>query len=229
MTRLEQTILNSIKKTNQKWNMFSETDQVIIGISGGKDSIALWELLQHLEIETIGVHVTFTEDQPTDFINQYTNNDNIIVIRANIKEKLGKNPCFKCARERRKRILEYAFEKGIRKVAFGHHKDDVVETLLMNMFFSREVSTMLPVQHVFDNQFEIIRPMYLVPEKLLFSYQKERQIQTFKSICGYDRNTKREYFKELLFNIQSTNPKVDVIDNVFSSLKQIKMDFLPEF
>jgi len=109
----------------------------------------------------------------------------------------------------------------------AHHRDDVIETLIINMLFSREISTQNPCQEIFGKKFYIIRPFYLVPEKLLIAFNKEKQWITSKPLCKQDGLSKRQYIKDVIDKWQSDHPSIDVKANLFASLKAVKQSFLP--
>ncbi|MBW6515009.1 MAG: hypothetical protein K0B81_00145 [Candidatus Cloacimonetes bacterium] len=232
MTRLEKKIISEIDHANDIWQLFSEGERVLLGISGGKDSIALYHLLQNYQLKLEALHIRLSSRFSIDFITQNNLTDKLEVIETDIYDQIKKsdnslNTCFVCSRERRKRILEYANDKGIKKIVFGHHRNDVVETLLLNLLFSREISTLLPKQTLFEGRFEIIRPLYLVEEQLLISLQKEKGWQISKPVCEESISSKRQYMRDLLTQIQDQHPKIDIRDNIFSSLKSVKTSFMP--
>jgi tRNA 2-thiocytidine biosynthesis protein TtcA len=232
MTRLEKKILNEIDQANDIWQLFSEGERVLLGVSGGKDSIALYHLLKYYPLKLEALHIRLSSRFSIDFIAQNNFADKIEVIETNIYDKIktsdnNLSTCFVCSRERRKKILEYAKDKGIRKIVFGHHRNDVVETLLLNLLFSREISTLLPKQTLFKGEFEIIRPLYLVEEQLLISLQREKGWQISKPVCEESLSSKRQYLRDLLTQIQKQHPKIDIRDNIFSSLRSIKTSFMP--
>ncbi len=232
MTRLEKTILNNISEANRQWDIFSPNDKVLVAVSGGKDSLALLHLLKQLPLEIKAVHISLSGEATPRFITENKLQDEIEVISSNILQESHQiesriNPCFICSRLRRKKIIEYAKNKGYKKIALGHHRNDVTETLLLNMIYSREISTMTPKQQLFNGDYEIIRPMYLVDEKLLVTLCKENHWKTYPPACEEDKISKRTYIRTLLEQISKGHPNINVTDNIYSSLKQIKASFLP--
>ncbi len=143
------------------------------------------------------------------------------------EHKSIKNICFTCSRQRRRLLLEAAKAHGCTTIALGHHKNDVVETLLLNQIYSREISTMMPKQALFAGSYHIIRPMYFIPESLLVSYAREQSFPIISESCDHEKNTKRLFIKNILEQIQDASPGIDVIDNIFSSMHHIKSDFIP--
>ena len=135
-----------------------------------------------------------------------------------------RNPCFLCSRLRRKRIFEIAHEKGCNKIAYGHHKDDIVETLLINMFFGREISTMKPNQDFFNGLIHIIRPLAYVWEKKIKEYSTRQNFPLFENNCPTAKTSKRKYVKDLLFDLQKDHRLIK--ENIFKAMKHVKPDYL---
>ncbi|MDD3051867.1 MAG: ATP-binding protein [Candidatus Cloacimonetes bacterium] len=230
-TKLFNTIKQLTQLANEKFHLWNSDEKVIIALSGGKDSSLLFEIMKDLSIDVIGVHVKLFPSEDSEKVCNFLVKNQITVLETNILEQAKssqKNDCFICSRLRRKALLEYADKISVKKIAFAHHKDDVVETLLMNMIYSREISTMIPKQKLFKGEFEIIRPFYFVEERLLSLLAKELQPLIFENKCRMDYYSKRHYIKEIISEIKKQHPKTDILDNIFSSLKQIKTDFIPK-
>lgn len=228
-TKLEITLINYIEEANTKWNLFQKGERLVIGISGGKDSLACLRLLSFFEVKITAVYVDFF-NKHDDKLESYCHNyaDYKHISSDALEGKLdSKNICFSCSRQRKRLLLETTESLNANKVVLGHHKNDVVETLLLNQIYSREISTMSPKQTLFKGYYHLIRPMYLIPEPMLLTYVSEQNIPTFDLRCDFEQNTKRKYIKDLLKNIQDNSPGIDVIDNIFSSMGHIKSEFLP--
>ena len=229
MTKLEKRLISYIEEANKKWDMFKTGERLVIGISGGKDSLACLRLLSFFDLDLTAVYIDFF-DKHDNKLGSYCHNyaDYKHISSDALKGKLAsKNICFSCSRQRKRLLLEFAESINATKVVLGHHKNDVVETLLLNQIYSREISTMSPKQALFKGSYHIIRPMYLIPEPMLLTYVSEQNIPTFDLRCDFEQNTKRKYIKDLLKNIQDNSPGIDVIDNIFSSMDHIKPEFLP--
>ncbi|PID30146.1 MAG: hypothetical protein CSB55_00025 [Candidatus Cloacimonadota bacterium] len=218
-------IVKLTEEANKRWNLFEPGEKITAGISGGKDSLAMLEILRNeFNLELIPVTVDIFAEE----VSQKTENGIIILKRPIMKEISGiKNQCFTCSKRKRQAILEFSLENGIKKIALGHHKDDVVETLLLNQIFSREYSAMMPKQELFGGEFEIIRPFYLVPEKLINIFFKRNKLNVLSRKCGYEDKTKRLFIKNLIREIQKKHKKINVSDNIFSAMKQVKEKYLP--
>ncbi|HOU55607.1 MAG TPA: ATP-binding protein, partial [Smithellaceae bacterium] len=154
--------------------MIEEGDRVLVGVSGGADSYALLDLLDSPMIfvprfSFIAVYIDMGFDQEFtayQSLGKYLQTHQYPYVME--KTDIGtlshsdfnrKNPCFLCSRLRRKRIFEIADEKGCNKIAFAHHRDDIIETLLINLFYGREISAMMPNQSIFGGKLHIIRPL----------------------------------------------------------------------
>jgi len=136
-----------------------------------------------------------------------------------------KNPCFLCSRLRRRRIFEIADARGCNKIALAHHRDDMIETMLLNMFYSREISTMMPKQQIFGGTLHIIRPLAYIREELIKKFARERQLPVVGNRCPTSGNSRRRYIKELLDALEKDNRLIR--DNLFRAMKNVKKDYMP--
>jgi tRNA 2-thiocytidine biosynthesis protein TtcA len=136
-----------------------------------------------------------------------------------------KNPCFLCSRLRRKRIFEIAAQEGCSKIAFAHHKDDIIETLLINLFYGREISTMMPDQPIFQGKLHIIRPFAYINEELIKKYGKEQGFPVIENTCPTSKTSRRVYIKKLLRELEKENK--DIRGNIYKAMSRVKMDYLP--
>jgi len=229
-----------LEKAVLDYSMIEEGDKVLIGVSGGADSFALLDLLDSLMIfvpkfsfVAVNIDMGFDPDYKAyreleryfqenryDYVMEKT--DIGLLSHSDFNRK---NPCFLCSRLRRKRIFEIADEKGCNKIAFAHHRDDIIETLLMNMFYGREISTMMPSQSIFGGKLHIIRPLAYLREELVKKYSREREFPTVKNACPSSENSKRIYVKKLLNELERDNP--DIRHNLFTAMSHVKPDYLP--
>ena len=137
-----------------------------------------------------------------------------------------KNPCFLCSRLRRKRLFEIASEHNCNKVVLAHHRDDLIETLLINLFYGREISTMVPNQIIFGGKMNIIRPLAYIREDLVKKYAREQEFPVVTNGCPTSRTSKRIEIKELLNELEVRgNEKIR--DNIFRAMYHVKLDYLP--
>jgi tRNA 2-thiocytidine biosynthesis protein TtcA len=127
---------------------------------------------------------------------------------------------------RRKRIFEIADELGCNKVALGHNKDDIIETLFMNIFYAGEISSMMPYQSFFKGKFSVIRPLAFVDEDVIDRFAKEKSYPVFKNSCPSIKSSKRHEIKNILKQLYRDNKKVK--GNIFRAMHHVKMDYLPK-
>ena len=134
------------------------------------------------------------------------------------------NPCFLCSRLRRKRLFEIADELGCNKIALGHNKDDIIETLFMNICYAGEISTMMPAQSFFQERFTLIRPLAFVDEDVIRRFAKEKSCPDFINPCPTAKVSKRQEIKRLLQQLYTSNKKVK--GNIFRAMSHVKTDYL---
>ena len=228
-----------LEKAVLDYKMIEEGDRVLIGVSGGADSFALLDLLDSPMIfvprfSFIAVNIDMGFD-PTyrayETLEKYFQENNYRY--AMEKTDIGnlahsdfnkKNPCFLCSRLRRKRIFEIADAEGCNKISFAHHRDDIIETLLINMFYGREISTMMPNQSIFGGKLHIIRPLAYLREELVKKYSRERQFPAVKNDCPTSLTSKRGYIKNLLNELERDNKEIR--DNIYKAMSHVKPDYL---
>ena len=225
-------------KAIHQYGLIQEGDRILVGVSGGKDSLSLLHLLHErrkrvqTHYELIPVHIELGFDpERADLLKDFFVAEGLpyhieftdIGKRANSSEN-RENPCFLCSWERRKRLFELANRLKCNKVALGHHKDDLIETLLLNIFYSGEISTMVPIQTLFKGKITLIRPLALIEEKKIERFAKEMGLPFGPSGCPSSGRTKRKEVKELIETLGKKNRKVK--GNIFRSLSNIKLDYL---
>jgi tRNA 2-thiocytidine biosynthesis protein TtcA len=208
-----------------------------VGVSGGKDSLTLLHLLKErlkrvpIHYEFIPVHIDLGFGSGRlEILKDYFERQGLLYrieitdigTRANSSEN-RENPCFLCSWERRKRIFQLANRLKCNKVALGHHKDDIIETLLINIFYSGEISTMLPLQSLFKGKITLIRPLSLVEEKKIERFARAINLPFGPSGCPSSGRTKRKEVKEIIEALSRKNHRVK--GNIFRSLSNIKMDY----
>jgi tRNA 2-thiocytidine biosynthesis protein TtcA len=238
-TRLYRHLKKWLEKAIMDFEMIEKGDRLLIGISGGADSYALLDLLDSPMIfaprfSFVAVNIDMGFDpsyKAYNSLKKYMRENNYCYITE--KTDIGivahsdvnkKNPCFLCSRLRRKRIFEIASAEGCNKIAFAHHRDDVIETLLINMFYGREISTMVPNQSVFGGKLHIIRPLVYIREELTKKYCRERQFPIVKNECPTSETSRRLYVKNLLNELAKDNKKIR--DNIFKAMSHVKPDYL---
>lgn len=215
-----QKLLSYTRKAVDEYGLIKEGDRIAVGISGGKDSLTLLIALHRLQqfypvsfaLEAItvdlgnpGFDVEAIEAFCQELGVRYT------CVRTQIAqivfgERKEKNPCSLCAKMRKGALNEAALAHGCNKIAYAHHKDDLVETLMMSLLFEGRINTFSPLTHLDRTGLEVIRPLMYVSEKEIRGYARGCHLPVGKSFCPADGYTKREYVKELLQRIYEENP-----------------------
>jgi tRNA 2-thiocytidine biosynthesis protein TtcA len=238
MAYWEKEIRSLTGKAIHKYGLVQDGDRILVGVSGGKDSLTLLHLLHerskrvpiHYELFPVYIDLgfgsgraeilkNFFETKGLPYHIEFTD----IGKRANSQEN-RENPCFLCSWERRKHLFHFAHHFKCNKIALGHHKDDIIETFLLNIFYSAEISTMLPIQTLFKGKITLIRPLVLLEEKKIERFAREMGLPFGSSGCPSSGKTKRREVKDLIRALEKKNRKVK--GNIFRSLSNIKLDYM---
>jgi tRNA 2-thiocytidine biosynthesis protein TtcA len=238
MANWEKEIRSLMGKAIHRYGLIQDGDRILVGVSGGKDSLSLLHLLHErrkrvrITYELIPVHIDMgfgsgRQESLREFFEtrglSYYIEDTQIGKLAHSREN-RENPCFLCSWERRKLIFRTAHRLRCNKIAFGHHKDDIIETFLLNLFYSAQISTMLPMQTMFKGEMTIIRPLALIEEKKIERFAQKMELPVVPSGCPSSGNTKRKEIKELIAMLERKNAKIK--GNLFRSLSNVKLDYL---
>ena len=218
------------------YQMLSEGDKICVAVSGGKDSLTMLRILQErrkfvpVKYSLLAVHVDMGyKKEHARMLEKYLKKQGVEYHIEKIKllkpgQSLKDISCFWCSWNRRKTLFQVADRLGCTKVALGHHKDDIVETILMNMFFQGEISAMKPKQELFKGKIKIIRPLAYVDEDLIIKYARSLNFPTHKCDCPNSPASMRSKMTQILKDLQKICPEVKT--NVFKSVKRIKSDYL---
>lgn len=220
-------------KAINTYHMIGDGDKVLVAVSGGQDSISLlWLLRERLKripisYEIFSVHVDLgfgpeTSKYMSDFFIK--NGFNYHIIKSKFGQRAHtlenrENPCFLCSRLKRKSIFEKAAELECNKVAFGHQKDDFIETLFLNLFFSGSIDTMQPVQELFHGSLTLIRPLFLLSDSTIKKYALEMGFPNIDSGCPTAKISKRAQIRSMLSDLYVTNRKIK--GNIFKGCVDI--------
>lgn len=217
-----QQILSLTRKAIDDYHMIEPGDKIAIGISGGKDSLTLLYGLHGLmrfypntfNIHAVTVDLGF-DNLNLDKIKELCENLEIpyTIVKTDIaniifNERKETNPCSLCAKMRKGALNEAIKSAGCNKVAYAHHKDDVVETMLMSLIFEGRFHTFSPVTYLDRMDLTVIRPLMYMNEADVIGFVNKYQVPVVKSPCPADGYTKREYTKELLKKLNQENPGV---------------------
>ena len=226
-----------VGKTINDNNLIEEDDKVLVAVSGGKDSLvlldSLWRRLKIIPIkyEIIAVHVSLvglSYQIDKNLIKNFciTKNIEFKTIEEEVDISLSKkSPCFICSSTRRKLLFEYAAANNCNKLAFGHHMDDAVETLLMNMMYHSNISSIPYKIKMFDGKFKIIRPLLKVRDSETKRYSEIFKYPKMKNLCSFEDKTKRKLASDLIKNME--NNYKNSISSIFASMKNIDDEYLP--
>ncbi|MBN1893381.1 tRNA 2-thiocytidine(32) synthetase TtcA [bacterium] len=242
MTRTETKIRSLTAKAVLEYNMIEHGDRVLLGVSGGPDSLALLELFRNgfadikRDFKILAVHVDLGFDQPppanAEFLESHFRSAGVDyrIVRTEIAERAldpaaKKNPCFICSLYRRRAIYEAAREEGCNKIAYGHHRDDIIETLLLNILYGRVIGAMNPVQELFHGSLFVIRPFLYVNEWLLKKFAEEKRLPRLPRLCPVDGETRRETVKKMIAGVQKNEPDLDIRNNIFRALRRSQAGF----
>ena len=218
--------------------MIGDGDHIMVAVSGGLDSLSLlWLLRERLSRIPISytltaVHVDLgfgagSGDQMQSFFTRNGFDHRIITTDIGKRAHSAENresPCFLCSWLRRKTLFKAAEEIGTKKIAFGHHKDDIIETFFLNVFYGASISTMTPVQEFFQGRLHIIRPLFLIDEGLIKRYASAMGWKEIGSGCPTSGFSKREEIREMLNQLYRGNRKVK--GNIFRALHSVRKEYL---
>lgn len=250
ITTYRKDIWNKFVMGLKNYQMISDGDKIAVCISGGKDSMLMAKLIQHLqkysdkkfEAEYIVMDPGYNAE------NRKKIEDNAALLGIPIKifevnifnyvAGLDKNPCYMCARMRRGYLYSYAQSLGCNKIALGHHFDDVIETILMGMIYGGQIQTMMPKLHSKNYEgMELIRPMYMVKEADILRWVAHNDLHFIRCACRFTESyenlenkgevSKRQEVKQLIAQFRKTNPFIET--NIFKSVYNVNLRTVIEY
>jgi tRNA 2-thiocytidine biosynthesis protein TtcA len=216
----------AVGKAVHRYEMLQAGDRIVVGLSGGADSLTMmWMELFAVHIDP-GFEGGFSESLETycenkGFALRVEHTDYGVLGHSSINRE---NPCFLCSRLRRKRLFEIADELACNKLALGHNKDDIIETLFLNICYSGEISTMVPCQPFFKGQLTVIRPLAFADDKLIRDFAREQNFPEFVNPCPSANNSKRQEIKTVLKRLYRSNNKIK--GNIFRAMSRVRPDYL---
>ena len=242
ITKYRKDIWNKFTKGITEYDMIQDGDKIAVCISGGKDSMLMAKCFQELkrhgknnfDLEFLVMNPGYNELNKQKIIsNAEILNIPITMFKTDVfdrVENIDDHPCYLCARMRRGHLYEKAKELGCNKIALGHHFNDVIETILMGMFYGAQVQTMMPkVCSTSHPGMQLIRPLYFVREEDIIRWANRNDLDFIKCACKVTaksandcENSKREEMKNLIKKLKENYENIDV--NIFNSVKNVNLD-----
>ncbi len=238
MPVIDKDINRLVGRALHRYNLLADGDHIVVGLSGGKDSLSLvyilneWRKKTPFQYNLSAVHIDLGFDgTDTGTIQDYCQQLGVPchVEKTNFgpiahSPENRENPCFLCSRLRRQRLFEIAHALGANKVALGHNKDDLIETLFLNIFYSGEISTMVPRQPFFKGLITVIRPLAMVDAEKLERFVKRLSVREIENPCPSAKSSRRTEVREMLKTLYQRNRKVK--GNIFHALSNVHLDYL---
>lgn len=227
-------------KAIKKHKLIENNDKIIVGISGGIDSLVMLENLAHKQkyyntkFELQAIHINIKNIPYTvnkEFLRNFCHKLNIKLtfFEENINinhSKITTNPCFICSWNRRKILFKHAKENKFNKIALGHHKDDAIETFLMNIIFHGSISSLPAKLEMFNGEIKLIRPMIYLSKNQIVKYAEARNYKPKIKTCSFDNNTNRRKMNKIISEMEKFNPNVK--KNIFKAMNNIYNEYLPK-
>lgn len=243
--KFHREIWSRFAKGVKQYELIQEGDKIAVCISGGKDSMLMAKLMQeikkhrqcHFELEFIVMNPGYNKENYENIVrNAELMHVPIQTFESDIFEivdHVNESPCYLCARMRRGHLYNKAKELGCNKIALGHHFDDVIETILMGMFYGAQVQTMMPKLHSTNFEgMELIRPMYLIREEDIIAWRDYNNLKFIQCACRFTEQmhmsgdgigeSKRQEIKQLIRQLKKVNPNVDT--HIFKSVENVNLD-----
>ncbi len=229
-------LLSFARRAVDDYNMIEDGDKIAVGVSGGKDSLALLAVMRDLslfypkkfEVCVITLDMGF-EDGNFSALEAFYKELGIKykIVKTQLSDiifdvRKESNPCSLCARMRRGILHDSAKEMGCNKIALGHHFDDVVDTFIMNLFNEGRIGTFSPVTYLDRKQITMIRPLVYAPEKDIKYFARKSDLPVTESLCPEDKHTDREKYKIMLAEMEKTNDGLR--HRIFGAIKKANID-----
>ena len=232
-----QKLIGLVRRCVQDYHMIEEGDRIGVGVSGGKDSVALLAFLAELrkyndkafDVEAITIDMGLGMDYTpiADWCEKLDVKFNLIQTQIGpiiFEHRKEKNPCSMCAKMRRGALNQALLDRGMNKLALGHHYDDAGETFMMSLIYEGRISCFQPVTDLDRTGIIQIRPMLYIHEKTIDSFVTRNELPVITNRCPVDKYTKREEIKQLVYDLSATYP--DLKERIFGAMQRFP---LPEW
>ena len=222
-----QKLYSKVRQAVDAYQMIEDGDKIAIGISGGKDSLTLLYALAGMrkfypkKYDVVAITVD-TGVGNMDFSKVKELCESLNVPYEILMERQEKRMCPLCAKLRKGAFNEAALRLGCNKIAYAHHKDDVVETFLMSQVLEGRVHTFSPVTHLDGTELDLIRPLVYVTEAEVRGFMRRYQLPVVKNLCPVDGATKREAAKQMLAHMEEEFPKAK--SRMFAAIQRDHID-----
>lgn len=236
-----QQVLSYTRRAVDDYHMIQAGDKIAIGISGGKDSLTLLYALHGLkrfypesfEIHAVTVDLGFG-NQNFDEIKALCERLEVpyTIVKTEIadiifEQRKETNPCSLCAKMRKGALNDAMKAVGCNKIAYAHHKDDIIETFLMSLIYEGRIHTFSPITYLDRMDITVIRPLMYMKEVDIIGFVNKNELPVAKSPCPVDGYTKREYVKQLLARLNQENPGVK--ERMFTAIQNQNLEGWPTF
>ena len=223
------------------YSMTRDGDRLLVAVSGGKDSLALLHILEtrksfipvDYQLEPVFVSLGEDDDRARLRLLESVCRNlglKLQVVSTDIGRRLRRGDlpesnCFHCSRWKRRALFEWARKEQISKIAFGHHRDDIIETALLNLFYGSNFSTMIPHQRLFNGALSLLRPLAYLDEREVIAYCRLYNLPVDQPPCRFAADDqKRMQIRDLLLRLEKDNPRVK--SSIFHALKNVRADYL---
>jgi len=236
--KLFKKICSKVGVTMRDHALIVEGDRLLVGLSGGKDSMIMLQVLverramlpfdfvieaAHVEATGIGYHID--REKLMAFCRSLEVPMHYHTIEPDLEKDPSKSACFVCSWHRRKQLFDLTRKHDFNKLALGHHRNDALETLLMNMIYHGSISSLPYSLEMFGGRVQLIRPLMDLDERMLADYAGLNDLVKIEKSCPHEDNTRREDIRNLISRVEMLHPQGPI--NIFKSMDKIFEEYLP--